>query len=85
MEAMLSGVPVVTSELSGIPELVVDKETGLLIQQGDVDGLVNAILLLVKDSGLKRKLVDQAIRKVMEDFSLATNTENLNRLFIRYQ
>jgi len=85
MEAMLSGVPVVTSKLSGIPELVIDKETGLLIQQGDVDGLVKAILLLKEDDLLREKLIDQAISKVKQDFSLMANTENLNQLFIRYK
>jgi len=83
MEAMLSGVPVVTSELSGIPELVVDKETGLLIQQGDVDGLVKAILLLTNDCQLRKALISQAILKVKNEFSLTANTENLNCLFAK--
>jgi len=82
MEAMLSGVPVISSQLSGIPELVIDKETGLLIQQNDVEGLAKAILLLTDDSQLRKKLVSQAILKVRNEFSLTANTEKLNCLFV---
>ena len=43
MEAMACGIPVISSRLSGIPELVVDGSTGLLVDPGDVAGIARAI------------------------------------------
>lgn len=82
MEAMLSGVPVITSELSGIPELVVDKETGVLIEQNNVEELVCAISLLIHDNEMRRSLIDRAMVKVRDDFSLIENTKKLRALFV---
>ncbi|MEJ7892822.1 MAG: glycosyltransferase family 4 protein [Solirubrobacteraceae bacterium] len=55
MEALACGVPVVATRLSGIPELVVDGETGLLAEPSDVAGIADA---------LQRTLADPAGRAV---------------------
>jgi glycosyltransferase involved in cell wall biosynthesis len=49
MEAMASGVPVVATRLSGIPELVVDGETGLLAEPGDPAALAGALARALDD------------------------------------
>lgn len=82
MEAMLAGVPVVTSNLSGIPELVTDKETGLLIEQNSLEELVGAISSLINDNSLRSNLVHKAIIKVNKEFSLIDNTKKLKALFL---
>lgn len=56
MEAMASGVPVVASRLSGIPELVIDGECGLLVPPGDVPALAAAIERLAGDLPFRRRL-----------------------------
>lgn len=81
MEAMLSGVPVISSELSGIPELVVDNKTGLLIQQNDVVALAQEITRFINDENLKVTLIEQAVTIVKQEFSLIKNTQKLNELF----
>ncbi len=81
MEAMLSGVPVISSKLSGIPELVIDKETGLLISPGDSQSLADAILLMVSNEDLRNAMVQHAIAKVKNDFSLSGNTNRLHDMF----
>lgn len=81
MEAMLSGVPVISSEISGIPELIIDKKTGLLIQQNDVNGLAKAISSLIGESNFKLRLVEQAVSIVKKEFSLIENTRKLDELF----
>lgn len=60
MEAMTHCVVPVASRLSGIPELVVHGETGLLIEPGDIDGLVSMITLLASDERLRSELGGQA-------------------------
>jgi glycosyltransferase involved in cell wall biosynthesis len=62
MEAMAVGRPVVAYEDGGVPEMVVDGETGLLCEPGDVEGLTRAILELAGDKVL-RVLFGEAGRK----------------------
>lgn len=47
LEAMSAGLPVVSTPVGGIPEAVVEGETGLLVQPGDVQGLTNALSKLL--------------------------------------
>ena len=82
MEAMLSGVPVISTMISGIPELVVDKETGLLVEPNDEIALAEAISCITQDDNLREYLIEGAIAKVKHEFSLTGNTQALNKLFI---
>jgi glycosyltransferase involved in cell wall biosynthesis len=56
MEAMACKKPVVASRVGGIPELVRDGTDGLLVGAGDVAGLSQAILRLLKDPDLRRRM-----------------------------
>src|SRR5207302_3647087 len=53
LEAMASARPVVSTRLAGIPELVVDGETGLLVSPGDIAALTEALQRLVCDRELR--------------------------------
>jgi 2-deoxystreptamine N-acetyl-D-glucosaminyltransferase/2-deoxystreptamine glucosyltransferase len=55
-EAMASGLPVVASDVGGIPEVVRHEETGLLVPPGDVDALAGALDRLVADPELRGRL-----------------------------
>lgn len=81
MEAMLSGVPVVSTEISGIPELIINKKTGLLVMPGDEKALAKAISNLMEDNGLKDSMIFNAAAKVKADFSLKSNAGKLNDMF----
>ena len=59
-EAQLVGVPVVASFAGGIPSMVEDCRTGLLVQPGDAATLATAIARLFDDNGLKTSLVENA-------------------------
>jgi glycosyltransferase involved in cell wall biosynthesis len=67
-EAMSAGVAVVASHLSGIPELVVDDETGLTTPPGDAGAIAAAIRRLADDPALRRRLVAAARERVVQDF-----------------
>ncbi len=64
LEAMSMGLPVISSRLAGTPEVVHDGDTGLLVEPGDIDGLVAAIERLGGDSEASRRM-GEAGRRLM--------------------
>ena len=83
MEAMAAGVPVVASNLSGIPELVEDGSSGLLVPPGDATALADAIEHIHDTPKLERRLVRAARERVVEHFNLHCNAALLARRFNR--
>jgi glycosyltransferase involved in cell wall biosynthesis len=84
MEAMACGLPVVSSRLSGIPELVDEGQSGLLVSPGDFSALATAIRILHDDEILRRRLGAAGRAKVMKEFSLDKNTAKRANLFLSY-
>jgi glycosyltransferase involved in cell wall biosynthesis len=74
LEAMSFGLPVIGSRVGGIPEMVVDSETGLLVPSRDPAPLSEAIARLLVNSGLRRRLGDNARKRCEKKFSLAAHT-----------
>ncbi len=77
MEAGACGLPLVASRLSGIPELIVDGETGLLVEPGDARGLAGALARLAADPELRRRLGEAVRARIAAEFSLAGNVARL--------
>jgi glycosyltransferase involved in cell wall biosynthesis len=80
MEAMAAGVPVVSSRLSGIPELVPEEVGGLLVPEGDAAALADAMERLAREPGLRARLAEGARRAVERDFDRARNVARLEAL-----
>jgi colanic acid/amylovoran biosynthesis glycosyltransferase len=81
MEAMAMEVPVVSTFVAGIPELVEDERTGLLVAPGRPDLLAGAIERLLADAQLRRRLATQGAKKVAKEFSSRGTAEELHALF----
>jgi glycosyltransferase involved in cell wall biosynthesis len=77
MEAGACGLPLIASRLSGIPELVVDGETGLLIEPGDVQGLASALARIAAEPETRERLGIAVRARLAADFSLGRNVERL--------
>lgn len=77
MEALGSGVPVVSTRLSGIPELVEHEVSGLLTEPGDVEGLAAALKRYYEDSDLRHHCGQLGRAKVIQQFDLSTNAAQL--------
>jgi glycogen synthase len=62
-EAMACGLPVVASDVGGIPDVVRDGETGILVPPGDVSALTKALDGVVRDPALRTRLSEEARRQ----------------------
>ncbi|ASJ74738.1 GDP-mannose-dependent alpha-(1-6)-phosphatidylinositol monomannoside mannosyltransferase [Granulosicoccus antarcticus IMCC3135] len=80
-EAMALRLPVVTTRVSAIPELVVDGETGKLVEVDDVQGFAAAVESLAADPEAARLLSEQAAGRVAEMFNQKQNIDDLLALF----
>jgi len=69
LEAMASGTPVVCSRIGGLPEVVEDRVSGLLVEPGDGDGLRDALDELVSDRTLAARLGRNARERALERFT----------------
>jgi colanic acid/amylovoran biosynthesis glycosyltransferase len=83
MEAMASGVPVIASQLSGIPELVRDADTGLLVPPNDAEAIRDAILSCWRDPYAAAQRAARARALVEREYNLETNTRELARAYAR--
>jgi len=63
MEAMALGLPVVTTNVGGIPFLLKDREEALLVGDGDVEGMVKAISIMIEDPMMTRRIAQNARKK----------------------
>jgi N-acetyl-alpha-D-glucosaminyl L-malate synthase BshA len=83
LEAMACGVPVVASNAGGIPEVVMDGETGFLFPPGDVEGMAEAGVALLSDPERWREFSQAGRRLAVERFSAASVVPMYERLYER--
>lgn len=69
-EAMACRVPVVASRVGGIPEIIVDGETGVLVNPKDADAIAKSCLRILNDNDLKEKMGTAARKRVEDLFDL---------------
>jgi glycosyltransferase involved in cell wall biosynthesis len=76
-EAMASGRPVVSTMVAGIPELVANGETGLLVRVDDWPGLADALERLVRDGNLRASFGRAARRRIENRFTIGKTIDPL--------
>ena len=83
-EAMALGVPVVTTRVSAIPELVSDQETGFLVEVDDVQAMAEAMQQLYSKPQIAQKFSESARKRVARLFNQDANIDDLLSLFDQY-
>jgi len=77
MEAMATGLPVISTNIAGIPEMVVQNETGFLVQPADPIALAKAIEDVIDDRLLAQRLGEAGHQRAQELFSIEKNVREL--------
>ncbi len=80
MEAMAAGLPVISTPIGGIPEMVEAGVTGELVAEHDPSALAVAIENLLADSGLARRLGEQGREMARQKFSIEVSAEQLRKI-----
>jgi glycosyltransferase involved in cell wall biosynthesis len=81
MEAMAMGLPVVSTHIAGIPELVQDGYNGIVVAPGRVDVLIDAVRRLAADSELRRQMGERARAKVVAEYSIEPSAAHMHEMF----
>jgi glycosyltransferase involved in cell wall biosynthesis len=81
MEAMAAGLPVVSTPVSGIPELVEDGRSGILVPERSIEALATALSGLLREPALRLRLGAGARERVADAFDLLKNTVALRASF----
>jgi glycosyltransferase involved in cell wall biosynthesis len=82
MEAMATGLPVVSTGIGGIPEMVIDNQTGFLVQPEDAVALAGAIEKVTNDRSLGQKLGQAGYEHAQTLFSIEKNARELCTLLL---
>jgi colanic acid/amylovoran biosynthesis glycosyltransferase len=77
IEAQMTGLPVVATRHAGIPEVVLDGETGFIVEEGDVDAMADAMIELAQDPALAGRLGAAARARAAAHFTMDQHIEQL--------
>jgi colanic acid/amylovoran biosynthesis glycosyltransferase len=83
MEAMATELPVITTPVAGIPELVEHGVSGLLVEPGDADVLADALATLTVDPSLRRRMGAAGRARVLAEFDIDRCAAELHRVYQR--
>lgn len=86
LQAMASGVPVVATKVGGVPEIVIDGKTGILVNPGDSQGLSEGIIKILKNSDITSEFVKNARELVKNKYTIThmlDKTEELHQQLLR--
>ncbi|NNE90527.1 MAG: glycosyltransferase [Verrucomicrobiales bacterium] len=82
LEAMSTGLPVVSTKHGGIPEAVIDGKTGLLCAENDEDALLNNLRAILNRQEVWRQMSEDAAASIRETFDSRKGIENLEDIYL---
>ena len=84
LEAVVARIPSVATDVGGIPEVIENSVTGILVPSRDKDRLAQGIIGLLSDDVLRVNIIENAYVKVMENYSLTATTKQIEKIYDRF-
>src|SRR5262249_29849685 len=84
LEAMAAGIPLIASRIGGVPELVVEDESGLLFEMGSAESLAASVVSLLKDQDLAARLSANARVRAISKFSVVSEVSQFQEFYTSF-
>ena len=81
VESLISNKPVIATEISGIPEIIIHNKTGLLVPPRDSQAMANAVISLLNDPVRASKLAENGRGLVLSKFKLDTHGQSILKVY----
>jgi glycosyltransferase involved in cell wall biosynthesis len=81
IEAQAAGVPAVAAGVGGILDVLLDEETGLVVPPQDAGKLAQAVIRVLSDDALARRLAANGLERIQREFSIPVVTDRLEALY----
>lgn len=82
LEAMSFGLPIIASDVSAVPEIIVNNKTGLLVSPKNPKELVNAMESMIINDNLRLQLGKSGVKRVLENFSVNKMVEKTRDVYL---
>ena len=80
IEAMAAGLPIVSTYHAGIPDVVIENESGFLVEEGDIETMAQKIITIVKDRDLAKAFGNSGKAIILNDFTLEKHIDNIDKV-----
>lgn len=77
LEAQAAALSVISTIHTGIPDIVIQNETGLLCVERDVEAMTNNMLRILEENGLAKRMGEAGRKRVKENFTMERYLKNL--------
>lgn len=83
LEASSAGIPVISTNHAGIPDVIIHNKTGFLVEEHDVQGMANYMIELIEDKTKAKILGDAGKKNIQENFNMTQHIEKLNQIIYK--
>ena len=81
LEAMSYSLPVITTDVGGIPEIIQNKNNGIMVKPGNNDEIKNAIKKIIENNEFRKEISENAYETILEKFNFKHYEEFLDKLY----